>query len=204
MKTPFVNENSLVYTNKEDSESASTHNGCQHGHGHEHKHKKILWYQKKNKETGVKRTFVIVLCVTVFFSFVQLIISYFAGSLSLINDAFHQLVDTSVIIVALIALHLSSKRNNSTYTYGYYRLEVIGAIVCNIVLIGVMCLLVWESIGRIFEIRKKDPSKENNINAGWMMAGAMVSIISSLWIMLLLKSRKDIMKFYKEHDKCFH
>jgi len=230
MRKPFIDENSVVQADVDIENSVSdihsdhnhnvTHSSCashhhnhekhnhhNHNHGHHncsHAKKRSPWFKAKNKDNSLQNRFALVLVVTIVFSIVQLILSYAAGSLSLINDAFHQLIDATGIVVCILALRFANKKANSKFTYGYHRLEIIGAICCNLVLIAIMILLVFESIDRIKNFRVSDENSKNSVNSGYMMTGAIISLISSSWIMYLLKSRKDVMEFYKNHDKCCH
>lgn len=220
MRNPFIDENSLVQTDCDvENASANGHvhhksvehdDKCSH-HSHIHEHRKCNnerkdvrhpWYKAKPDKHNLQTRFVLVLIVTIVFSIIQLVISYVAGSLSLINDAFHQMIDATGIIVCIFALRYANQKANSKFTYGYHRLEIIGAILCNIVLICIMIFLVLESVERIENFKSEVNQGTEKMSPGLMMIGATLSMVSSAWIIYLLRSRQDVMELYTAHEKC--
>ncbi|EWC45264.1 hypothetical protein DRE_05991 [Drechslerella stenobrocha 248] len=88
---------------------------------------------------------------TVFF-FLEIIVGYSVHSLALVADSFHMLNDVFSLIVALYAIRLAkSKTNNSKYTYGWQRAEVLGALVNGVFLIALCLSIVLEAIQRFFD-----------------------------------------------------
>ena len=73
-----------------------------------------------------------------------------ANSLALIGDAVHVCVDVFAIGIALAALVGARRPANARKTFGYGRLEVIGALVNGTVLCAVTMLIVYEAIHRFF------------------------------------------------------
>ena len=57
------------------------------------------------------------------------------------------LSDTSSLLLSLIAIGLAA-RTVTSKTYGYYRFEILAALINGITLFVVAGLIVWEAIGR--------------------------------------------------------
>lgn len=71
------------------------------------------------------------------------------GSLALLGDATHVLVDVAVVLIGLGAARLASREPNAGHTYGFHRLEAIGALANAILLITASSIVLVESIGRL-------------------------------------------------------
>lgn len=71
------------------------------------------------------------------------------GSLALLSDAGHLLVDLSGLLMAYIALRWASRPATPQATYGFVRAEVLAAGLNGILLIGIAGFLVTRAIGRL-------------------------------------------------------
>ena len=87
-----------------------------HGHGHDHSH-----------ATSSRKRLIGALAVTALVFVGELIAAYISGSLSLAADAGHMAVDSSGLVIALLAAHLSLRPRDNAYTWGWARSEVIAA-----------------------------------------------------------------------------
>ena len=87
-----------------------------HGHGHDHSH-----------ATSSRKRLIGALAVTALVFVGELVAAYISGSLSLAADAGHMAVDSSGLVIALLAAHLSLRPRDNAYTWGWARSEVIAA-----------------------------------------------------------------------------
>jgi len=71
------------------------------------------------------------------------------GSLALLSDATHVLVDIVALLVGLGAARLATREPNSAHTYGFHRLETIGALANAVLLIAASAVVLVESISRL-------------------------------------------------------
>jgi cobalt-zinc-cadmium efflux system protein len=74
-----------------------------------------------------------------------------AHSLALLSDAGHMLADVGAIALSLIALRISSRPADARRTYGYYRLEILAALVNGAVLIAIAVGIVFEAWQRLMD-----------------------------------------------------
>lgn len=81
----------------------------------------------------------------------ELIGATLTGSLSLLADAGHMVVDSSGLVVALIVAHLVHRPRNDTYTWGLARAEVLAAALQAGMLIIISLSVAWEALTRFFE-----------------------------------------------------
>ena len=73
-----------------------------------------------------------------------------SGSLALLSDATHVLVDIVALLVGLGAARLRVARApNDAHTYGFHRMETIGALANAVLLIAASAVVFVESINRL-------------------------------------------------------
>ncbi len=73
---------------------------------------------------------------------------WWAGSLALISDAGHMLSDAFALGLSLAAMWIARAPPNSRKSYGYYRAEILAAMVNGATLIGVSVYVVVEAVRR--------------------------------------------------------
>jgi len=71
------------------------------------------------------------------------------GSLALLGDATHVLVDVGAVLIGLVAVRLASREPNAGHTYGFHRFEAIGALANAVLLIAASSIVFVESISRL-------------------------------------------------------
>jgi cobalt-zinc-cadmium efflux system protein len=92
-----------------------------------------------------------------------------AGSLALLSDAAHVLVDVVALCVGLGAAHMAAREPDEHHTYGFHRLEAMGALANAVLLIAASAVVLVESVGRLLA-----PSP---VDARVVLAVAIVGLI---------------------------
>jgi cobalt-zinc-cadmium efflux system protein len=72
-----------------------------------------------------------------------------AGSLALLSDAAHVLVDVVALCVGLGAAHMAAREPDEHHTYGFHRLEAMGTLVNAILLIAASAVVLVDGVGRL-------------------------------------------------------
>jgi len=75
------------------------------------------------------------------------------GSLALAADAGHMLADSGALALALFAAWIASRPPTPAKTFGYYRVEILAALVNALILLGVAGWILLEAYQRIFTPR---------------------------------------------------
>lgn len=83
--------------------------------------------------------------------------SVITGSLALLTDTAHALVDASGLLVALVAAVLLLRRPSSRRSWGFLRIEVIAALGQATLLLVVGAYAAIEGVPRLFEPPKSPP-----------------------------------------------
>jgi zinc transporter 2 len=103
--------------------------------------------QKRYQKTQRKLLFALV--VAFLFMFVEIAGGIWAHSLAIITDAAHLLSDVSGFAVSAAAAYYAAKRSHQHFSYGYHRIEVLGALASVLSVWLVTGILLWEAVGRV-------------------------------------------------------
>src|SRR5947209_14516301 len=90
----------------------------------------------------------------------------YTNSLALLADAGHMLTDVAALSLSLFAMRFASRRATPRKTYGFYRVEILAALLNGVFLILVALYIFYEGYHRFI-----NPPQ---VKAGWMLAIAAV------------------------------
>lgn len=71
------------------------------------------------------------------------------GSLALLADAGHVLVDSGALLMALGAVWIAQRPHSLRWTYGFHRVEVFVATINGLPLLGLAAVIAWHAVRRI-------------------------------------------------------
>lgn len=145
---------------------------------HKHNHGDFAELRKKSKSAMVT-----VLVITFSYMAIEVIAGLFTGSLALIADAGHMLGDAGALVLALIAVWFASKTPSEQKTYGYFRSEILVALLNGIVLIGMSLYILYEAYKRF--------ASPPEILSGPMLAVAIGGLVINLIAAKLLSASSD-------------
>ncbi|MEM3759734.1 MAG: cation diffusion facilitator family transporter [Candidatus Bathyarchaeia archaeon] len=83
--------------------------------------------------------------------FVEVSIGLLVGSLAILSDGTHALLDALTMLVLLITTSASLKPPDEEHMYGHEKFESIGGMIGGIALIGVGVLIMYESVLRLIQ-----------------------------------------------------
>ncbi|XP_019726455.1 zinc transporter 2 isoform X2 [Hippocampus comes] len=102
----------------------------------------------REKKVARKRLYVVsVICLI--FMIGEILGGYFAGSLAVMTDAAHLLVDFTSFIISLLSLWLSSRPATHKLSYGWHRAEILGALLSVFTIWLVTGVLVYMAVERL-------------------------------------------------------
>jgi cobalt-zinc-cadmium efflux system protein len=119
-----------------------------------------------------------VFLITTLVLVVEVIGGLVSGSLALLADAGHMLTDAAGIGLALLAIWFAARPATPARTYGYYRVEILAAVVNAVLLFGVAGFVLVEAWRRL-----QDPPE---VASGLMLTVALVGLVAnaaSLWLL---------------------
>lgn len=140
--------------------------GAGHDHGiSEIKHEKPLWWA-----FGLTAAFLVA----------EVIGGLLTNSLALLSDAAHMGTDVIALAISLFAVRLSRRPPDAKRTYGYARMEAIGAMINGGLLFLVAGYILWEATGRF-----RQPPE---VASTGMLIIASIGLMVNLISMRLLKA----------------
>lgn len=101
------------------------------------------------------------------------------GSLALLADAGHMFTDVAGLGLAVLAVTFAAKSPTAQRTYGYYRLEILAAVVNGMLLFAIAAWILFEAWQRF--------THPGNVEGGLMLAFAAVGLVANLVSLLLLR-----------------
>jgi cobalt-zinc-cadmium efflux system protein len=110
---------------------------------------------------------------------VELAGAWWTGSLALAADAAHMLIDVGGLALALFAAWIATRPPTPAKTFGYYRVEILAALVNALLLLLVAGAILWEAYRRVLAPRA--------ILAGPMLAVGALGLAVNLAAARLLR-----------------
>lgn len=154
------------------------HHHPHHGHhGHDHgpdEHHSV-------HGGGAIRALKLSLIVTLTFMVVEIVGGYLANSLALISDGVHMATDAAALAFSLFTIWLSKRPAKSGFTFGYQRVEILGALLSGLTVWLIAGFLIFESIERM----DSPPA----VRGGMVFVIATIGLIANLISVSLLHAK---------------
>lgn len=115
---------------------------------------------------------------------VEVIGGLVSGSLALISDAGHMLVDSLALLLSYVAMRLAARPATDRFTYGLRRVEILAAFINGVTLLVVCGFIAYEGVQRLMH-----PVR---IDTPLMLAVASVGIAANIASALLLRGARTL------------
>ena len=123
------------------------------------------------------------LWVTAFLFLAELIGGWWTNSLALLSDAAHMFTDVAALGLALFALWMGTRPASESKTFGYYRAEILAALLNGVVLWVVVYFILTEAWRRVHA--------PPVVAGGGMLALALLGLGVNLFVALRLREHRD-------------
>ncbi|MBK1439832.1 cation transporter [Parapedobacter sp. ISTM3] len=130
-----------------------------------------------------KKNLLVVLTLSGTYMVAEIIGGIITQSLALLADAAHMLTDVVGLLLAYIAIRIGERKANQQKTFGYYRTEILAAVLNAVVLLGISVYVLYEAWQR-FQNPPEVKSQSMLIIAG---IGLVVNFIG----MMILRKNSD-------------
>lgn len=108
---------------------------------------------------------------------------WWSGSLALLADAAHMMVDALALLLSFVGARLALRPADAQRSYGYGRLEVLAGFVNALVQFVLVGFIAYEAIGRLLE--------PGAIRSGIMLGVASVGLLVNLLVWRILHGHAD-------------
>lgn len=139
------------------------------GHSHNHSH------SGPDQNTGRLK---IALGLTFAYMLAEAAGGWLTGSLALLADSGHMLTDVAAMILTLTAFWLAVRPASASKTYGYYRLEILTALINGVTLVLIALWIFYEAYERF---ASPPPVKSGEMTL--IAAGGLVINVACAWLL---------------------
>ncbi|MFP4287450.1 MAG: cation diffusion facilitator family transporter [Candidatus Izemoplasmataceae bacterium] len=91
------------------------------------------------------------------FTVIEIIGAFYTNSMAILSDAVHDAGDSISLLLSYLFEKKSKKGADKSYTYGYERFSLLGALVSSFVLFGAAIFILSQAIPRLFNPEDVDP-----------------------------------------------
>ncbi|MEW6765681.1 MAG: cation diffusion facilitator family transporter [Pseudomonadota bacterium] len=145
-----------------------------HGHAHEHH-----GHHAHTHEGSPARALWLAVGLTLGFAVVEAGAGWWAGSLVLLGDAAHMLTDAFALGLAALAAWLARRPADRRHSYGFGRVEMLGALINALLMLAVVAGITNEAVQRL-----QSPPEVAAAAIAWVaLAGLIVNLLVArvLW-----------------------
>lgn len=137
-----------------------------------------LLYERKGQFKGL----FVVMVITASMMCIEIIAGILTNSLALLADALHMLTDFFSLFLSFFAILVATRRSSSGFSYGFWRVEVLAALINSLLLFPVVGYIIYEAISRF--------SAPKQILTLPMLFTALAGLIANIVGVFILKKRE--------------
>ena len=138
--------------------------------GHHHRHSP--GEGRPGQGPATLRALRIAFSLTSVFLVIEFLGGLYTGSLALIADSGHMLVDAAALGLSLFAIWCAGRPATASKTYGYHRAEILAALLNGATLVVVSLGILYEAYHRLLNPQE--------VKSGWMLLIASVGLAVNL------------------------
>ena len=142
--------------------------GAHHGHHH----------GNQRRDAKSMRRLKLAFLLTSFYMIAEAIGGWLANSLALLADAGHMLTDAGALALTLGAIWIASRPANERKTYGYYRWEILAALLNSVTLVLLSIWVIYEAF-----LRWVEPPEVRGWEMTVVAAGGLIVNLISAWLL---------------------
>ena len=116
------------------------------GHGHHFEHREG---DPSSYRRVARKRLLFGILLTGSMMVIELVGGILTGSLALISDAGHMLTHFLALLIALVAIIVATRSAPRRYTFGYYRIEILGGLFNAVFVIIISIFILLEAIQRL-------------------------------------------------------
>ncbi len=129
--------------------SVSHINSSAHDHEHNHDHDHAHVHENLRVTTGGQRDLLIALSITILMMIVEVVGGLLSNSLALLSDAGHMFTDNLALLLSFFAMKFATRPATEKKTFGFYRLEILAALLNGIVLVLISIYIMYQAYLRM-------------------------------------------------------
>jgi len=112
---------------------------------------------------------------------IQLIGGVYANSMALISDATHNFSDFIAVLISYVGYRVGQRGASVRHTFGYWRAEIMAALLNVAILVGASVYIVYEASQRLF-----NPEPVTGLVVVWIAGVGVIGNGFSAWLLVLI------------------
>ncbi|PJZ51903.1 cation diffusion facilitator family transporter [Leptospira adleri] len=153
------------------------------GHHHAHHHSHDHSHHTHDHHRSSSKALVIAMSFNLLYAAIEAGIGLWSGSLALLSDAGHNLMDVSSLFLAWIAIKLQQRAPSRGFTYGLKKSSILVSLLNSILLFGTFAFIVYESIEKL--------SRPSPVSGGMIAVVALAGVFVNFSTSFLFHKNKD-------------
>ena len=105
----------------------------------------------EEKQSAAQRKLVYIMIICLSYMVVEVILGLMIKSLAVLTDAADLLSDSAGFVINITALHYAKKKATDKLTFGYLKVEALGAFVSVLLIWVIYAILIMEAVGGLIE-----------------------------------------------------
>ncbi|MDI7196186.1 cation diffusion facilitator family transporter [Leptospira santarosai] len=154
-----------------------------HHHRHSHNHSHDHSYSHDYHSGNASKSLVIAMFLNLVYAGVEAGIGLWSGSLALLSDAGHNLMDVSSLFLAWIAIKLQERGPSPGFTYGWKKSSILVSLLNSILIFGTVGFILYESVEKL--------SRPTSVPGGMIAVVAFVGVLVNFSSSFLFHKSKD-------------
>lgn len=130
------------------------------------------------------RKLLLVTAIGLIFMMMEFIGGYIAGSLAVISDAVHMLTDVLGFVISLTAIWIGRKPASDRLSFGFHRVEIVGAMVSIMVIWVLTGILLYSAVLRFADFLEE--GAEQVVDGKTMFIIAFIGLVMNVVMMKVL------------------
>jgi cobalt-zinc-cadmium efflux system protein len=152
------------------------HEGHDHEHEHDHAHDHAGGHA--HAVAGGRKGLLFALGITLFMMIAEIIGGLLSNSLALLSDAGHMFTDTLALALSFFAMKFADMPATEKKTFGFYRFEILAALLNGVTLVLMSLYIIYEAYQRILN----PPPVQGALMLVVAVIGLIANIIGALYL----------------------
>jgi cobalt-zinc-cadmium efflux system protein len=158
------------------------HNDHDHAHDHSGSHAHV------HAGAGGRKGLLIALSITLFMMVAEIVGGILSNSLALLSDAGHMFTDTLALALSFFAMKFADMPATEKKTFGFYRFEILAALLNGVTLVLMSLYIIYEAYLRILN----PPAVQGALMLIVAIIGLIANIIGALYLVKHRESSLNI------------
>jgi cobalt-zinc-cadmium efflux system protein len=154
------------------------HHDEHHDHGHDH----APWIVQD--AAGGRKGLLIAFSITALMMVAEIIGGLLSNSLALLSDAGHMFIDNLALLLSFFAMKFATLPATEKKTFGFFRLEILAALINGVTLVFISLYIIYEAYFRIIHPQP--------VHGTLMLVVATVGLVVNILGAIVLMKHRDV------------